>query len=57
MKLKADQAIECFRNGFNCAQAVFSTFAEDFGINKTDALRISCGFGAGMGRRRKLAVQ
>ncbi len=50
MELKADQAAECFRSGFNCAQAVFSTYAEDFGINKIDALRISCGFGGGMGR-------
>jgi C_GCAxxG_C_C family probable redox protein len=53
MPTKPDTAVECFRSGFNCAQAVFSTYAEDFGINKTDALRISCGFGAGMGRMQE----
>jgi C_GCAxxG_C_C family probable redox protein len=50
MESRKDAAVECFRSGFNCAQAVFSTYAEDFGINKTEALRISCGFGGGMGR-------
>lgn len=50
MKSRADVAIENFRNGFNCAQAVFSAYAAEFGISETDALRIACGFGAGMGR-------
>jgi C_GCAxxG_C_C family probable redox protein len=34
----------------NCAQAVLSVFAEDLGLNKTTALKIATGFGAGMGR-------
>ena len=55
MTTKPDQAVATFNNGFNCAQAVFSTYAEEFGIDRTIALKISCGFGAGMGRRsRKL---
>ncbi len=54
MSVKADQAKECFMSGFNCAQAVFSTYSEQFGINKTDALRISCGLGAGMGRKQEV---
>ena len=47
---KADAAVECFMGGFNCAQAVFSTYAEDLGVQRIDALKISCGFGSGMGR-------
>lgn len=50
---KPDAAAECFMSGFNCAQAVFSTYANTVGIDKTDAFRIACGFGAGMGRRQE----
>ena len=53
MPSKPDAAVECFMNGFNCAQAVFSTYAEDVGVNRNDALRTACGFGAGMGRRQE----
>jgi C_GCAxxG_C_C family probable redox protein len=54
MTTKPDQAAETFKNGFNCAQAVFATYAEEFGIDRTSALKISCGFGAGMGRRQEV---
>jgi len=49
-KSKVDEAVACFNNGFNCSQAVFSTYCEDFGLDKKSALKIACGFGAGMGR-------
>jgi C_GCAxxG_C_C family probable redox protein len=52
MSSKPDQAADTFKNGFNCAQAVFAAYAEEFGINRTSALKIACGFGAGMGRRQ-----
>ena len=54
MSTKPDQAAATYINGFNCAQAVFSTYAEEFGIDRTNALKISCGFGAGMGRRQEV---
>ena len=54
MNTKPDQAAETFKNGFNCAQAVFATYAEEFGVDRTSALKISCGFGAGMGRRQEV---
>jgi len=47
---KIENAVECFNNGFNCAQAVFSTYCEQLGLDKETALKISCGFGGGMGR-------
>ena len=47
---RANEAIACFNNGFNCAQSVFSAYCEQFGLDKTTALKLSCGFGAGMGR-------
>ena len=38
-----------FKNGFNCSQSVFSTFAPELGLDKETALKIADGFGAGMG--------
>lgn len=43
-------AIESFRNGLNCAQAVFSAFSEKLGFDREMALQTSVGFGGGMGR-------
>lgn len=44
------QAIDCFQNGFNCSQAVLSTYCEDLGFDKETALKIAYGLGAGMER-------
>lgn len=49
MNNKADSAVKCFNNGFNCSQAVFSAFCEDFGLDKKTALKVACPLGAGMG--------
>lgn len=49
-KSKADQAAACFSEGFNCAQAVFTAYSEELGLDEQTALRLACGFGAGMGR-------
>lgn len=50
---KVNEAVSCFNNGFNCAQAVLSTYCEEFGMDKKTALQIACGLGAGMGRRQE----
>ena len=50
---KQEAATTCFSEGFNCAQSVFSAFCEEFGLDTTTALKISCSFGAGMGRLAK----
>ncbi|MCW0483854.1 C-GCAxxG-C-C family protein [Gaoshiqia sediminis] len=44
---KSERALACFKN-FNCSQSVFSTFAEDFHIDRTTALKLASGFGGGM---------
>jgi len=46
----AETALQMFDSGFNCAQAVLSAYADRFGIDELMALRIPCGFGAGMAR-------
>jgi C_GCAxxG_C_C family probable redox protein len=45
-----DAAVFRFADGFNCSQAVFSAYAEDFGLDDATALKIASGFGGGMGR-------
>lgn len=47
---KADDAVSCFNCGFNCAQAVLSSYSEELGMSKEQAFKASCAFGAGMGR-------
>ncbi len=49
---KADRAEELFKSGYNCAQAVIGAFAEDLGLDFNTAMKISEGFGGGMGRMR-----
>jgi C_GCAxxG_C_C family probable redox protein len=47
---KPDDAVTCFKKGFSCSQAIVSTFSEEWGMDQETALRISCGFGAGIAR-------
>jgi len=47
---KANQAVACFKNGFNCSQSVFSPYAEQLGMDKNVALKVSGAFGGGMAR-------
>ncbi len=47
----ADEAVALFQQGFTCSQAVLSVFADDFGLDRDLALRISQGFGAGIAYR------
>jgi len=44
----ADKAAAMFKEGFSCSQAVLATYCEQFGLDKKQAYRISCGFGGGM---------
>ena len=46
----AETAEKRFLEGFSCAQAVFSAFAEAEGMDLETALRVSSSFGAGMAR-------
>ena len=48
MKTHSQIAEENFKNGYNCAQSVFITYAEKYGIDKETALKLSSSFGGGM---------
>lgn len=47
---KADKALSCFKEGFNCSQSVFSVYAVDMGLSRETALKVSQSFGGGMGQ-------
>lgn len=47
---RADEAVTLFGRGFSCSQAVLGSYAEDLGLDRDAALRVSCGLGAGMAR-------
>jgi C_GCAxxG_C_C family probable redox protein len=50
MSEKVEAAVACFREGFNCSQAILSTWGGEFGLERETALRAAAAFGAGMGR-------
>lgn len=47
---KADDAVNCFSQGYSCSQSVLSAYSEQFGMDKEQAFRVAGAFGAGMGR-------
>jgi len=51
---KSEQAVSKFMEGYNCAQSVLYSFCDDLGLEKSYALKIACGFGAGMGRKEEV---
>ncbi len=45
---KVEQAVKHFEKGYNCSQAILSTYCEQFGLDNETALKIATGFGGGM---------
>ncbi len=54
MTTRIESAIAFHARQFNCAQAVFSAYAPLVGISVADSLRVSAGFGGGMGRLQEV---
>ena len=48
MSAKSEEAVERFKKGFNCSQAVLGTFSEQFGLDCDKASKVATGFGGGM---------
>lgn len=46
------RAEDLFMQGFNCSQSVAAAFADVYGCTEEQMLRMSAGFGAGIGRLR-----
>jgi C_GCAxxG_C_C family probable redox protein len=47
---RSEDAVDVFARGFNCAQAVFSAFAPDLGMDREKAMKVAMAFGGGMAR-------
>jgi C_GCAxxG_C_C family probable redox protein len=45
---RVEAAVELFRSGCACSQAVFGAFAPVHGVDESHALRLASGFAAGM---------
>lgn len=53
IEVRAQRAIELFKQGFNCSQSVFAACADLYGIQDEQlAFRLSASFGGGIGRMR-----
>ncbi|GAB6089385.1 C-GCAxxG-C-C family protein [Spirochaeta dissipatitropha] len=48
---KSDIAAERFSDGYNCAQSVIYAFNDRIMLDTDTAMKVSCCFGAGMGRQ------
>ena len=46
------RAVAYFKEGYNCSQAVVAAFADIYGFNREQALRMAASFGGGIGRMR-----
>lgn len=51
---KGEKAKSLFMDGYNCAQAVLGAFCDDLGLDFDMAMKLSSGFGGGMGRLREV---
>ncbi len=49
-----ERAMELFKQGYSCSQAVFAAFTEEMGMDFETAVKISSSFGGGMGRLREV---
>lgn len=54
MSKQGDAAYTWFLKGYNCSQSVVAAFAPQLGLTEEMALRLSAGFGAGIGRMREV---
>ncbi len=50
---RVERAVNLFKMGYNCAQAVTAAFADEFGYTEEQALKMSASFGGGIGRMRE----
>lgn len=54
MEDHSQRAIALFKQGYNCSQAVFASFADELDIDVETAVKIASSFGGGMGSMREV---
>jgi len=50
---RSEQARDLFLSGYNCAQSVLLSFADDLKFSKELAQKMAAGFGGGMGKQQE----
>lgn len=50
---RSEKAKELFLSGYNCAQSVLLSFADDLKFSKELAQKMAAGFGGGMGKQQE----
>ena len=53
MQERVQQAVQYFRQGYNCSQSVAMAFADLYGIEPETMARLAASFGGGIGRMRE----
>lgn len=53
IQARVDRAVELFKSGYNCSQAVVTAFADGYGYTEEQALLMAASFGGGIGRMRQ----
>lgn len=51
---RIQRAVELFMQGYGCCQSVVCAFSDLYGLDEEMALRVSAGFGGGVGRLRMM---
>lgn len=51
---RMENSVNKFKDGFNCAQSVLHSYADEFGLSNDLAMKIATGFGGGMGRKQEV---
>ena len=51
---KATKAVDLFKEGYSCAQAIAGAFAEEMGLTVSKATAMTAGFGAGICATRNI---
>ncbi len=51
---RIQRAVELFMQGYGCCQSVLCAFADRYGMDEEMALKVSAGFGGGVGRMRMM---
>jgi len=49
-----EYAMQLFKDGYNCSQAVTAAFSDVTGVSFEDSVKIASSFGGGMGRMREV---
>jgi C_GCAxxG_C_C family probable redox protein len=47
---RADEAVDAFKRGLSCSQAIFSVYGRDLGVDPETAEKVASAFGAGVAK-------